>query len=108
MSTPASAISGPLTWRSISQIPGLIPVSSLEIRDDKREADSAERSQIDGRLVSIRWKKQTGLEWHEYLAVKVARVYGETFVLLEKSDESRSWAALRDIALIRTDSTSTS
>lgn len=91
-------IAAPLTWREIEQIPGLLPIHSLEINEGE---DVAKPNTVEGKFVEIRWKRQVGLEWHGYKLIKIARVYGETHILIEKSDESRNWASLRDVSLIK-------
>jgi hypothetical protein len=88
----------PRSWREIEQIPGLVPIESLEI---KAHQSSDCPSQIDNKQVEIRWKRQAGLDWQSFRAVKVARVYSETLVLLEKRDGTRLWASLRDLSLVR-------
>src|SRR4051812_7351779 len=66
------------TWREIEQIPGIIPVSALEISSS---TGPVAPSQYEGDDVAIRWKKMSGLEWFAYRIIKVARVYGETHLL---------------------------
>lgn len=88
----------PLSWREIEQIPGIIPVSALEISP---RLESNPVSVYAGRLVEIRWKKTVGLDWFSYKLTTVARVYGETHVLLEKMDGSQGWHALTEIKLIK-------
>lgn len=102
-------MSSPLSWRDIASIPGLIPHDEIKIRDNideavfgaSSEAKSASPHKLDGACVAIIWRSQSGLNWHVYRVVKVARVYGETHLLLEMGDESRSWASLSNIRFIR-------
>jgi len=91
-------MASPMSWREIDQIPGLVPLHHVEIQPDQPASQS---HLLDNKHIELRWKKQTGLDWHSYLVVSVARVYGETQILLEKPDRSRSWASLRDISLLK-------
>lgn len=86
-------------WREVADIPNLISNADLEIRPN--QSDSGQPHRLDGQHVAIRWHKCQTLEWMAYRVVKIARVYGETMVLLEKPDESRAWSQARDIRLIR-------
>lgn len=88
----------PRLWREVANIPGYLPVSELEIRaDDLPDKES----KYEGYFVEIRWKRSVGLDWSPYRLVRVARVYGETHLLLEKSDQSRAWSSLRDVGHVR-------
>ncbi len=85
-------------WREVSDIPGLIPFHELEVH---AVDDPARRHPLENTTIEIRWRKMVGLEWIAYQLIKVARVYGETHLLLEKKDGSRSWSALSDSRFIR-------
>lgn len=89
----------PATWRDIDQIPGIIPLDSIKI-DPGLPADF-DNHRLNGKYVEIQWKGQVDADWHSYIIISIARVYGETQILIETSDRSRRWVSIRELALLK-------
>lgn len=96
---PSVDPTSPRTWREVDQIPGYVSLSDIHIREF--EDVDRDRAKLTGQPVAIRWKRSSGLDWFHYTVVTIARVYGETHLLLEKSDGSRQWGSVSDVSMLR-------